>query len=55
VFNLNGVGKYALEAILRRDLMVVQSVVLVFAMAFVLANLIVDVAYAWLDPRIRYV
>jgi peptide/nickel transport system permease protein len=55
VFNLNGVGKYALEAILRRDLMVVQSVVLIFAMAFVLANLIVDVAYAWLDPRIRYV
>jgi len=55
VFNLNGVGKYALEAILLRDLMVVQSLVLIFAMAFVLANLAVDVAYAWLDPRIRYV
>jgi len=55
VFNLNGIGKYALEAILRRDLMVVQSIVLIFAMAYVLANLVVDVAYAWLDPRIRYV
>ncbi|MDO8612808.1 MAG: ABC transporter permease [Dehalococcoidia bacterium] len=54
VFNLNGLGKYALEAILRRDLMVVQSVVLIFAMAHVLANLAVDVAYVWLDPRIRY-
>jgi len=54
VFNLNGVGKYALEAILRRDLMVVQSIVLIFAAAHVLANLAVDVAYAWLDPRIRY-
>ena len=55
VFNLNGVGKYALEAILRRDLVVVQSVVLIFATAHVLANLAVDVAYVWLDPRIRYV
>jgi len=55
VFNLNGVGKYALEAFLRRDLMVVQSVVLIFALAHVLANLAVDVAYVWLDPRIRYV
>jgi len=54
VFNLNGVGKYALESILRRDLMVVQSVVLIFALVHVLANLAVDVAYAWLDPRIRY-
>ena len=55
VFNLNGVGKYALQSILLRDLMVVQSLVLIFAMAYVLANLVVDVAYAWLDPRIRYV
>ena len=54
VFNLNGVGKYVLEAILRRDFFVVQSVVLLFAAAYVVANLIVDVAYGWLDPRIRY-
>jgi len=54
VFALNGVGKYVLEAIIMRDLLVVQSVVLLFALAHVLANLAVDVAYVWLDPRIRY-
>jgi peptide/nickel transport system permease protein len=54
VFNLNGVGKYVLEAILRRDFFVVQSVVLLFALAFVTANLVVDILYGWLDPRIRY-
>ncbi|HEU4759307.1 MAG TPA: ABC transporter permease [Dehalococcoidia bacterium] len=54
VFNLNGIGKYILEAILRRDLFVVQSLVLIFASVYVLANLAVDIAYGWLDPRIRY-
>jgi peptide/nickel transport system permease protein len=54
VFNLNGVGKYVLEAILRRDFFVVQSVVLLFAAVYVTANLVVDVLYGWLDPRIRY-
>ena len=54
VFNLNGVGKYPLEAIFLRDLFVVQSLTLIFASAYVVANLAVDVAYAWLDPRIRY-
>ena len=54
VFNLNGVGKYVLEAILRRDFFVVQSLVLLFAAAYVMANLVVDVLYGWLDPRIRY-
>src|SRR3990170_1028814 len=54
VFNLNGVGKYVLEAILLRDFFVVQSLVLLFAAAYVVANLVVDVLYGWLDPRIRY-
>lgn len=54
VFNLNGMGRYLLEAILRRDIFVVQSLTLIFAAAYVVANLAVDVAYAWLDPRIRY-
>lgn len=54
VFNLNGIGKYTLESILRRDLFVVQTLVLIFAFVYVVANLIVDVFYAWLDPRIRY-
>lgn len=54
LFSLNGVGKYTLEAILRRDFIVVQSLVLLFATAYVSTNLIVDIAYAWLDPRIHY-
>ena len=54
VFNLNGVGKYVLEAIVRRDFFIVQSMVLIFGVAFVLSNLLVDIAYAWLDPRIHY-
>lgn len=54
VFALNGVGVYLLQAILQRDLLVVQSLVFLFAVAYVSANLMVDLAYAWLDPRIRY-
>lgn len=54
VFGLNGIGIYLLEAILSRDLLVVQSLVLIFAIAYVVINLAVDLAYAWLDPRIRY-
>ena len=54
VFALNGVGKYVLEAIVRRDYFVVQTMVLLFAFVYVIANLLVDIAYAWLDPRIHY-
>lgn len=54
LFSLNGVGKYTLEAILRRDFIVVQSLVLLFAVVYVATNLVVDIAYAWLDPRIHY-
>jgi peptide/nickel transport system permease protein len=54
VFALNGMGNYLLVSIIARDLLVVQSLVLLFAVTYVLINLIVDVGYAWLDPRIRY-
>jgi peptide/nickel transport system permease protein len=54
LFNLNGIGKYALEAIIRRDIFVVQSLTLLFAFVYVVSNLFVDIAYAWLDPRIHY-
>jgi peptide/nickel transport system permease protein len=54
VFNLQGVGFYLVSSIVLRDLPVVQSLVLIFAATFVLINLLVDVGYAWLDPRIRY-
>lgn len=54
VFSWPGMGTYVLDAILQRDYPVVQSVVLVFALIFVVANLLVDLSYAWLDPRIKY-
>ncbi len=54
VFALNGMGRYLLVSVIGRDLLVVQSLVLIFAAVFVLINLVVDISYAWLDPRIRY-
>jgi peptide/nickel transport system permease protein len=54
IFALPGMGRLALNAILQRDYPIVQGVVLVIALMFVLVNLVVDVLYAWVDPRIRY-
>lgn len=53
VFAWPGIGWLAIEAIRGRDFPVVQSVVVVFAVIFVVANLIVDLLYAYVDPRIR--
>jgi len=54
IFNLPGIGNFLIEGMNNRDYPVVQSLVLVFAMWVVLVNLVVDLAYGWLDPRIRY-
>jgi ABC-type dipeptide/oligopeptide/nickel transport system permease component len=54
VFAWPGVGKYAVDSILTRDYPIIQGVVLLFALSFMVANLLVDLAYAWLDPRITY-
>ena len=54
VFNIPGLGRLIISAILRRDYPVVQGVVLVTAAAYVLINLLVDLLYAFIDPRIRY-
>jgi len=54
IFSLRGIGQYLLQGILTRDYIVVQAIVLVFAVVTVLANLMADVLYAVLDPRIRY-
>ena len=54
VFAWPGTGQLAIEAIRGRDYPVVQAVVLTFASVFILANLIVDTLYAYVDPRIRY-
>ena len=54
IFSLPGIGQYLLQGILTRDYVVVQAIVIVFAVITVLANLAADVLYAVLDPRIRY-
>jgi len=54
VFVLPGMGRYLLEAVQYRDYPVIQGLNLIFATAIVLANLLVDLMYGWLDPRVRY-
>jgi len=54
IFSLPGLGRLAITSVLARDYPVVEGVVLIAASVFVLANLFVDVLYAYLDPRIRY-
>ena len=54
VFNLNGLGMLFVEAIARRDYTLTQALVMLVATFFLIVNFVVDIAYAWLDPRIRY-
>ena len=54
VFNLNGLGMLFVEGISRRDYTLIQALVMLVATVFLLVNFLVDIAYAWLDPRIRY-
>ena len=53
IFNLSGVGRAVTEAIMARDYEVIQGFVLVIAIGYLLVNLIVDISYAFLDPRVR--
>jgi peptide/nickel transport system permease protein len=54
VFAIPGLGRLTVDAILRRDYPVIQGVVLMFSFLYTLVNLMVDVTYTMLDPRIRY-
>ncbi|MEK7873550.1 MAG: ABC transporter permease [Chloroflexota bacterium] len=54
IFVLPGMGSHLVSSILVRDYPVVQTIILLIALVFVLLNLLVDIVYAWLDPRIRY-
>ena len=54
VFNLNGIGRLFVEAIARNDFILIQALVMLLATVFVTMNLIVDLLYAVLDPRVRY-
>lgn len=54
IFTLRGLGNYIFQSIVIKDFAVVQTMALYVALIVVLMNLIVDITYAWLDPRIRY-
>jgi peptide/nickel transport system permease protein len=54
VFTLNGVGRFVVDAVAHRDYPVVQALVFLIALCFVVVNLLIDLTYAWFDPRIRY-
>jgi peptide/nickel transport system permease protein len=54
VFNIPGVGRLVVDAISKRDYPIIQGVILIFSGVYVLVNLIVDLTYTLIDPRIRY-
>jgi peptide/nickel transport system permease protein len=54
VFNLNGVGRLFVHAVQNQDDTLTQALVMLTVIVFVISNLVVDLLYAWLDPRIRY-
>jgi oligopeptide transport system permease protein len=54
IFGINGMGKHFVTSIGNRDYQIITGVTLIYAAFLVIANLLVDITYAWLDPRIRY-
>ena len=54
VFNLNGLGRLLVDSVTQNDYSMTQGIVMVIVLIFVFTNFIVDLLYAWLDPRIRY-
>jgi peptide/nickel transport system permease protein len=54
VFNLNGIGMLFVQAVAHRDYTLLQALVMLVAGSFIIVNFLMDVTYAWLDPRIRY-
>jgi peptide/nickel transport system permease protein len=54
VFNLPGIGRLTIDAILARDYPVVQGLILFFSLIYVGVNLLIDITYVIVDPRIRY-
>ena len=54
VFNLNGLGRLLVESVLNADYNLIQALTMVIVTVFVFVNFIIDLSYAWLDPRIRY-
>jgi peptide/nickel transport system permease protein len=54
VFNIPGMGRLGVEAVLSQDYAIIQAIIMITAVMIVMMNLLVDISYGWLDPRIRY-
>jgi peptide/nickel transport system permease protein len=54
VFNLNGLGQLLVHSVTGKDYTMTQAIVMIIVLVFVFTNFVVDILYAWLDPRIRY-
>jgi peptide/nickel transport system permease protein len=54
IFSYEGIGNMAIDAMINRDLPLIQGLVLVFAVIFIALNLLIDLLNAWLDPRLQH-
>jgi peptide/nickel transport system permease protein len=54
VFNIPGVGRLSVDAVLGRDYAIIQAIIILMAFMVIMANLIVDISYGWINPRMRY-
>lgn len=54
VYNIPGLGRLVLDAVLKRDYPIIQGLILMFSFVYILINLLIDLSYCFLDPRIRY-
>ena len=54
VFNLNGLGRLLVDSVTFNDYTMTQGIVMTIVLVFVMTNFVIDLLYAWLDPRIRY-
>jgi peptide/nickel transport system permease protein len=53
IFSWNGIGKFAVDSIRLKDILVIQGYILVVAMAYIILNLLLDIMYLWIDPKIQ--
>ncbi len=54
IFSYPGIGNMAISAVIQRDLPLIQGLVMTFALLFIIINLCVDIAYGWLNPRVKH-
>jgi ABC-type dipeptide/oligopeptide/nickel transport system permease component len=54
IYNWPGLGRLMVDSILTRDLPITQGALFFFAFIFIMVNLLVDILYSWVDPRIKY-